>query len=1016
MELRPLDALQVFVDQIPERLVNEAQSANLEFDISRKGELLSAVCAGSDATKTDIEVEFDPHTSALQRCACTCQAGRKGTVCMHVTALVLQLIDELVPSLPGDPLDYLDKYLTPATLTGSNLRLVVQISEERHQLSPEVYVERLSGDGQFVRARRFTANDSYKMSQASPQDQNLLEYLKNFRQVVFYSSYPMAKKFPWGFWLSLLHHPRVYWGESPVQVLRGELALRFEEHDGSFHLKVAPLELGTAATSVFVVEGGLLFFDSAENRLLVAQVDPMRLGIVRDTLEANPVLSRVELMQNVQRLERLRSLFEFEMPKEVDEAITTVEPELVLQMELTSKDGLVLRPRVRYEGVSNRVVIADDPLYLVTAEGGLIRRNGDSEQALLERFLEDLPNEFGAIRDGQIAVLDLDLAFSALAWLREQDSWELEWLKSQPQVTKLGADPRLRLHTDTRGFLRIFLTTDDKEFELDPDMFSEREALTRNFVVVGDSEWLQIDAELRSQLTRLKFALQTTGTKVKLKNAAIPMLSNLEGIEWSGKRDFKDKVDQWRLSGGGDHQPSESLNADLRGYQLDGYRWLRRMADLEIGVCLADDMGLGKTIQALAVLLDRVDLGPVMIVAPASVVFNWRDEIERFAPTLNPVIYAQSGRSKRLGRLKKGDILILSYALLLRDIDILCTRVWGTLVLDEAQFIKNALSQTAQAATQLKRKWTLALTGTPLENHLGELWSIFRMVDPAILGDWSSFRQNFINPIEKSRDRERLEALRMMITPFIMRRTKSEVLDDLPERTEIVLRVEMNEQQRARYLEERNRILRQVDANSDNLRLRLLTGILRLRQLSCHPFLVDDRYKGESSKLTLFSQLVQEMVSESHRALVFSQFTSFLDLISKELNRIRIPYLTMTGETPVRYRHQLIKRFQDGEAPIFLISLRAGGTGINLTHANYVFHMDPWWNPAVEEQATDRAHRIGQTEPLTVYRLIAKESIEEAILQIHDRKKEIVDGLLAGHDQPGQLSVEDLIALIQGVK
>ena len=288
------------------------------------------------------------------------------------------------------------------------------------------------------------------------------------------------------------------------------------------------------------------------------------------------------------------------------------------------------------------------------------------------------------------------------------------------------------------------------------------------------------------------------------------------------------------------------------------------------------------------------------------------------------------------------------------------------------------------------------------------------MVDPAVLGDWSSFRQNFVAPVPRDQEMLRLEALRQIIQPFILRRTKQDVLEDLPDRTEIVVRVEMNDQQMARYNEERNRILRQVDNDDDNIKLRVLTGILRLRQLACHPSLVDERYRGESSKLTLFSQLIQEMAAESHRALVFSQFTSFLDLISKELNRIHVPYLTMTGETPVKHRHTLIKRFQSGEVPVFLVSLRAGGTGINLTHANYVFHMDPWWNPAVEEQATDRAHRIGQTEAVTVYRLIAKGTIEEAILHIHDRKKEVIDGVLSGQDQPSRLTLDEMLALIRG--
>ncbi len=1014
MNQRPADALLGFIEQIPERLVKQVKKNRLEFDVTHQGESVNAIHVAPNGRKSNVEIDFDPLSSLMTRCTCSCAVGRKGSICKHITGLVLQLVDEMSPQQLNDPLEYLEKYLGGAAIGESHVRLAVQISEQMGQLLPEIHVERPNSDGDFARVRRFTANDSYKLTHVGPYDQHLLEYLKNFRQVVFYSSYPSAKKYPWGFWLSLLGHPRVYWDDKRVKVSQGDIDFRFEERDDRFHVCVVPKEISHADISVYAVDGGLMFVDHLTAQMVVCQVDPFRLQIVRETIEARPALTRNELMRNIQRLERLQSLFNFELPALVEASIAVVAPSLVLMLELNPLDGLVLKPRIQYEGVSERLAVTDDAIYLVSQAGQLIRRNHEQEEALFERFRAWFPIELGTVNADLIQIRELDQAFSALEALKKQRKWSLEWLKRKPRVNRIEKQPRLRLHTDTHGFLRIFLTTEDQEFELDVQSLSDLNSLSSNYVAVGDHEWLQINAQLRNQLGRLKLAVQPDGSKSPLKNAAIPILSDLEDIEWSGAGEFQKKIERWRNLGDQTFDPSPKLNAELRSYQLEGYRWLRRMSDLEIGVCLADDMGLGKTIQGLAILLDRVPTGPALIVAPASVVFNWREEIERFAPSLNAVIYAEDGRGKRLGRLKLGDIVIVSYALLLRDIEMLAKRVWGTLVLDEAQFIKNALSQTAQAATQLKRKWTLALTGTPLENHLGELWSIFRMVDPAVLGDWSTFRQNFMTPIEKNRDRERMEALRLMIRPFILRRTKSEVLSDLPDRTEIIVKVEMTDSQRTRYLEERNRILRQVDDNAENLRLRLLTGILRLRQLACHPSLVDERYKGESSKLALFSQLVQEVASESHRALVFSQFTSFLDLISKELNRIRMPYLTMTGETPVKHRQGLIKRFQDGEVPVFLVSLRAGGTGINLTHANYVFHMDPWWNPAVEDQATDRAHRIGQTEAVTVYRLIAKETIEEAMLKIHDRKKEIVNGLLAGHDQPSRLTVDDMIALIQG--
>ena len=288
------------------------------------------------------------------------------------------------------------------------------------------------------------------------------------------------------------------------------------------------------------------------------------------------------------------------------------------------------------------------------------------------------------------------------------------------------------------------------------------------------------------------------------------------------------------------------------------------------------------------------------------------------------------------------------------------------------------------------------------------------MLNPDLLGSWDHFRKTYITPIEKNQDPEKLQSLRRLIRPFILRRTKQNVLADLPRRSDVMMKVVLGEAQRARYEQERKRILNQMDETDENLRFKLLAAITRLRQLACHPVLCEERYKGESAKMRAFTELAEELVNESHKVLVFSQFTSFLSVLSRELNRVHIDHVMMTGDTPVKHRKTIIDRFQTGDIPVFLVSLRAGGTGLNLTSANYVIHMDPWWNPAVEEQATDRAHRIGQTQAVTVYRLVATDTIEEAILDIHERKRDLVHGLLEGKDQIGKLSIQDLISLIKG--
>jgi len=590
----------------------------------------------------------------------------------------------------------------------------------------------------------------------------------------------------------------------------------------------------------------------------------------------------------------------------------------------------------------------------------------------------------------------------------------LEWLRKEPRIHQINQVQGLRVQIDGNAWLKIHLMADDKTFSIQHFPEDDYHLAGTRYVAIGEGEWLEIDRRLRQQMNQFKMAVVQEDKAMKLKNAALAVLSEMEGVVWEGDDDWMNKIREWRGQGTDNYVLPGNLNATLRNYQEEGYQWLRRLSELGVGACLADDMGLGKTVQALAALLDRVKEGPVLVVAPASVCYNWKEEIQRFTPDLTPALYSEGRRAKNLSKLKPGAVLIISYALVLKDFKRLSEVTWGTLILDEAQFIKNAISQTAIAVSRLNRKWTLALTGTPLENHLGELWSIFRMLNPELLGSWEHFRKTYVTPIEKGHDGPKLENLRRLIRPFILRRTKANVLDDLPDRSDVPLTVELGESQRAKYEQERNRILSQLDEADEGNRFKLLAAITRLRQIACHPGLCEDKYKGGSAKLKLFSELVEELVSEKHGVLVFSQFTSFLSLIARELNRLHIPHVMMTGDTPVKHRHTIIKRFQDSEVPVFLVSLRAGGTGLNLTNANYVIHMDPWWNPAVEEQATDRAHRIGQTRAVTVYRLIAGNTIEEAILNIHDRKRNLVQSLLSGKDTVGKLSIDDLVSLIKG--
>jgi len=461
------------------------------------------------------------------------------------------------------------------------------------------------------------------------------------------------------------------------------------------------------------------------------------------------------------------------------------------------------------------------------------------------------------------------------------------------------------------------------------------------------------------------------------------------------------------------------LDATLRDYQLDGFQWLARLSVWGVGGVLADDMGLGKTVQALGVLLERGSGGPALVVAPTSVGDNWVRETEKFSPGLRALLYRDSDRAALIEAAGENDLVIVSYQLLQRDAKRFASRAWHTLVLDEAQFIKNSQTKTSQAVRQLDADWRIGLSGTPLENHLGELWSLFRTISPGLLGSWERFRTRFADPIERHKDDERRQSLARLVRPFILRRTKDTVLKELPPRTEITLQAELSPAERKRYEDTRLAALAELSGAGEDAqqagqkRIRTLAWLTRLRQLACHPRLVDAGWEKSSAKLDLLTSLVEELRDGDHRALVFSQFVKHLTVIREKLDELGVTYQYLDGSTPAKERQRRVDAFQAGEGELFLISLKAGGTGLNLTGADYVIHLDPWWNPAVEDQATDRAHRIGQERPVTVYRLVAEGTIEEQILALHADKRELVAGVLDGTDRAAKMNTDDLIQLIK---
>ena len=527
------------------------------------------------------------------------------------------------------------------------------------------------------------------------------------------------------------------------------------------------------------------------------------------------------------------------------------------------------------------------------------------------------------------------------------------------------------------------------------------------YVKLSDGAFVALTRSMVREMEALAAAGRRKGGALEIPRAALPMLDkafdadDAEGVALPAA--LAKSADEIRAVLARRPSVPKALQAELRSYQEDGYRWLSRLAACGFGACLADDMGLGKTLQIIALLLERSQKGASLVVAPASVCGNWRREIQRFAPTLNPLLAmecADAGASA-----SAGDVVITSYGYLLFHEDALVGRAWNGLVLDEAQAIKNDASKRAHVVKRFNALFRVAATGTPVENRLGELWSLFDFLNPGLLGPAASFAQRFI--VEGKAKPE----LKKLVKPLILRRLKGDVLEDLPEKTEISLSVNLGAAERSAYEGCRLHALAALEEKDEGDRISILAELTRLRRFCCHPSLVLGASSDvPSAKMEVLVDLLGELHDGHHRALVFSQFTDYLALVRQVVQAHGWTCKYLDGSTPTLERERLVNDFQAGEGDFFLISLKAGGTGLNLTAANYVILLDPWWNPAVENQAADRAHRIGQTQPVTIYRLVAADTVEERVIELHKEKNAMAADLLEGTSNTSFTS-KDLLKL-----
>ena len=526
-----------------------------------------------------------------------------------------------------------------------------------------------------------------------------------------------------------------------------------------------------------------------------------------------------------------------------------------------------------------------------------------------------------------------------------------------------------------------------------------------------DGRLLRLDNSLEG-LDELNDTLELSDAKLKNGHAELP-LYRAPSLDWalSGQNSLRfNRDDAFRRISRSFHAvkdseytPPESLYSILRKYQRDGYRWLRTLDGYGMGGILADDMGLGKTVQVLSYLLAMKEGGqalPSLIICPASLVLNWQEECKKFTPQLACI--AVDGDAAHRAELAKqwenADLIITSYDLLRRDEELYKEQPFYACILDEAQAIKNHTTQKYKAVCGVNSKVRFALTGTPVENRLGELWSIFSFLMPGYLPPYRTFCARFEKPIVQEDDKDALRRLNQLTGPFILRRMKSEVLKELPPKTENIHRIELDEQQRKLYLAAVVDAREKLRAAKPEDKMAVFAVLMRLREICCDPRLVADNWEGGSAKLEACMELVTAAVEGGHRILLFSQFTSMLELLAKRLDEAGVSHFTLQGSTPKPVRAELVRRFNSGEADVFLISLRAGGTGLNLTAADIVIHYDPWWNVAAQNQATDRAYRIGQQNPVQVYKLIAQDTIEEKIVELQQAKQDLAETVTGSAD------------------
>ena len=915
-------------------------------------------------------------------------------------------------------------------------RIVWILDQDRHNeyfITPKI--QKKSPKGAWTKGRNIALKrllkERQEFPQLSSQDRKLCDcILEQQNYDSYYSDIPQFYMDMNTAWLAMVDHPAIYWNHArgaTLEITKSEFELVVSEEGNQLRISFYP---------PFNKEKNKSDNDS---RYLIHKETPTRLCLYQKN-------------EQIYRLSEILSdglVIPREAEKNLRETLTTLAPMVKIQSDLEGvseaeevpADSTLHANLLPYaEGLRATLRIKAfgefGPLYppgqgrakLLAEHNGITyktHRDLELEQQKLDNLIlhSDVLGEMGEYED-EYLLEDAQDCLELLEQLREQgDNVIIAWPEGEVMRVSSrfdGSNMRLSINKSGDWFQLDGQIETDKGLVISLRKLLElSEKSTGRFIELGDGEYVSLTNQFRKKLNAVQKYSEVSGDGTRINGLAAYALDDF--FEDIGTLTVDDEWRQhvYRLENLEEtiYDIPSTLQTTLRDYQEDGFRWLSRLAQWGVGACLADDMGLGKTIQTLALLLQRGGDGPALVVAPTSVCYNWEAETQKFAPTLNPLMYRGSEREALIENATKRDLVIVTYGLLQQDSELFLEKEWHSIVLDEAQAIKNVNAKRTRTAHQLKGNFKLVTTGTPIENHLGELWSLFRFLNAGLLGSQEQFMKRYMIPIERNNDAETRQNLKRLIQPFILRRLKTEVLDELPPKTEITLKIPLSEKERAMYEAVRLKALQNLAAKDKQEKgsdhLKVLAAITKLRLASCHPKLIMPESTLPSSKLERFAELVDELRENKHKALVFSQFVKHLTIIKQYLDEQGIRYQYLDGSTPAGKRRQRVEDFQNGKGELFLISLKAGGSGLNLTAADYVIHMDPWWNPAVEDQASDRAHRIGQTRPVTIYRLVAENTIEEKIVKLHRHKRDLADSLLEGSNMSGSMKATDMLRLIQ---